>query len=132
MQASIDFYQALGFKQFHSWQADDASLQITHLKLEQITLELFCYHNNKPAPDHSHTIETDLHHIGVKHFGLQTTDIQKTKSQLEQQGLANNIQIQHGRTGIDYFFIKDPNGILLEIVQDDRAKHEQSPSANLP
>lgn len=121
MQASIRFYQALGFKQFHSWQAEDNSLHITHLKLEQITLELFCYQHNKPAPDHSHAIETDLQHIGIKHFGLQTTDIQTTKLELEQQGLANNIQIQHGRTGIGYFFIKDPDGILLEIVQDDRA-----------
>ena len=30
------------------------------------------------------------------------------------------VDITKGRTEIDYFFIKDPDGILVEIVQDDR------------
>ena len=36
-------------------------------------------------------------------------------------GLATNPEITEGRTGIKYFFINDPDGNWVEIVQDDRA-----------
>jgi len=39
---------------------------------------------------------------------------------LQVLGLADGVDVTQGRTRIDYFFIKDPSGILLEVVQDDR------------
>jgi len=48
-------------------------------------------------------------------------DIQQAKESIEKLALATDVNIVNGRTGIDYFFITDPSGILVEVVQDDRA-----------
>ncbi len=118
---SLSFYQALGFESVLSWQAEDDSLRIVHLKLGEAMLELFCYAKPQEAPDTSKALVSDLPRIGVKHFGLQVGDIQQAVKQLDALGVLGDAQITHGRTGIDYLFIRDPDGILLEIVEDQRA-----------
>lgn len=118
---SITFYQQLGFKEVHHWQADDQSLTITHLRNDNMILELFCYHDYKPAPDTIHATATDLPIIGTKHFGLQVDSIEQAKDELISKGIADpDTEVTHGRTGPLYFFIKDPDGILVEIMEDKR------------
>ncbi len=117
---SVAFYGLLGFKPVFRWQAEDASLVIVHLRQGEALLELFCFTNTVAAPESSGHLETDLPRIGIKHFGVRVDDIHAAKARMESLGLADQINIIKGRTGIDYFFIKDPSGILVEIVQDDR------------
>jgi len=120
LDASVSFYGLLGFKQVFRWQADDASLVIVHLRQGAALLELFCFANTVAAPASSGQLETDLPRIGIKHFGLRVDDIHAARARMQSLGLAESINIVQGRTGVDYFFIKDPSGILVEIVQDDR------------
>jgi glyoxylase I family protein len=119
---SVEFYTKLGFRQVHFWEADDKSLSITHLRLGVMMLELFWYADHQPAPDTIHSTGTDLPIIGTKHFGLRVESIEEAKKDLVRLGLAHSdIEIRQGRTGPKIFFIKDPDGILVEIAQDDRA-----------
>jgi glyoxylase I family protein len=120
LDASIAFYATLDFKPVYRWQAEDGKLTIVHLKQGGFLLELFCFDNPTAAPASSQELVSDLPRIGIKHFGMRVADIHAALTQLQAQGLADGIRVVHGRTGIDYFFIKDPDGILLEIVQDDR------------
>jgi len=120
LDASVAFYSSLDFKPVYRWHADDGALMIVHLKLGDFLLELFCFENPSAAPDSSKELASDLPRIGIKHFGLRVADIHTALAQLQAQGLADGVQVLHGRTGIVYLFIKDPDGILLEIVQDDR------------
>lgn len=120
LDASIAFYSVLDFKPVYRWHAEDDSLMIVHLKLGGFLLELFCFTNPSAAPVSSQELASDLPRIGIKHFGLRVADIHAALAQLQAQGLADGVQVVKGRTGIDYFFIKDPDAILLEIVQDDR------------
>ena len=120
MNESINFYAKFGFKEVYRWESKTKDLVICHLKLKNTFLELFCFKNNQEAPKSSHKLETDLPRIGIKHFGLKVKSIEETKKFILENGLAEDVQINRGRTEIDYFFIKDPNGILLEFVQDDR------------
>ena len=39
---SIDFYKRFGFKEFKSWDAEDESIKIRMLKLNDFILEIFC------------------------------------------------------------------------------------------
>lgn len=118
---SAAFYQKLGFTEVHLWEADDKSLTITHLKLGDFILELFCYQNHQPAPDSIHATATDLPVIGTKHFGLKVDSIEAARDDLAAKGIVeNDIQITQGRTGPRYFFIADPDGILVEISEDKR------------
>ena len=40
---SIEFYKKFGFKKIKSWKADDNSIKIDMLKLNNMILEIFCY-----------------------------------------------------------------------------------------
>ncbi len=120
-QRSEDFYSFFGFNKVHRWEAEDKSLQIVHLKNnEGVILELFCYTAPQDAPAHTASTKTDLPVIGVKHFGLRVESIEEAKKAIEKQGITIVTEITKGRTGPLYFFIKDPDGILVEIMQDDR------------
>ena len=120
LDRSIAFYTSLNFEPVYRWLADDEMLRIAHLKQGELLLELFCFENRSAAPLTSKELASDLPRIGIKHFGLRVADIHSALQQFQKQGLAEDVSVVHGRTGIDYFFIKDPDGILLEIVQDDR------------
>lgn len=118
---SEEFYSFFGFKKVHRWEANDKSLQIVHLKNnEGVILELFCYASPQNAPTHTASTNTDLPIIGVKHFGLRVDSIEEAREKIKERGIMIVTDITKGRTGPLYFFIKDPDGILVEIMQDDR------------
>lgn len=126
-ERSVEFYSKLGFKQVHLWEAEDNSLTITHLKLGDFILELFCYADFEAAPDSIHATATDLPIIGTKHFGLKVDSIEAAREDLTNKGLVDkNIQIIQARISSEarYFFIEDPDGILVEIAEDKRTFNE--------
>jgi glyoxylase I family protein len=118
---SVDFYAKLGFTQVFLWESEDNSLTITHLKLGDTILELFCYKKYVPAPDTILSTKTDLPVVGTKHFGLKVESIQLAKEYLVEQKIIDiDKEIITGRTGPLYFFITDPDGIQVEIAEDNR------------
>jgi len=54
------------------------------------------------------------------HFALKVDSVHDAKNFVESRGLASDVEIQHGRTGVTYFFLTDPSGILVEVVEDKR------------
>lgn len=120
LNKSIEFYGIFGFQKLVQWDAPDGSMKVAHLKLGDCMLEIFSFKNHTDAPISSQKIETDLPVLGVKHFGLKVNSIRETKILLQQQNIVGDVTITKGHTGVEYFFIKDPDGILIEIVQDDR------------
>jgi glyoxylase I family protein len=117
---SVAFYSQLGFQTVLEWTADDNSLKIIHMKLGTSVLELFCYTSHFASPQSTLSLDTDLPVLGVKHFGLRTASIKDMYSRLKNIGYTPTTEIREGRTGVSYFFIKDPDGMYIEIVQDDR------------
>jgi glyoxylase I family protein len=116
----MKFYEGFGFRKILEWEAEDNSLSIAHLKLKESILELFCFAAPRPAPESMRNLETDLPVIGIRHFGVQVDSLEKAKKFIIKKGYAETIEITKGKTGIDYFFIKDPDGIFVEFVQDER------------
>lgn len=120
LDRSKQFYLLLGFKVVLDWTSDSGDLKISHMMLNSFILELFCYFDSKNNEKVS--LEEDLHKNGIKHFGLRVDSLDVAKERIVASGLAQeeDIQIKHGRTGIHYFFIKDPDDVFVEIVQDNR------------
>lgn len=118
MEKSIEFYKKFGFQEFKSWKADDDSIKINMLKLNNTVLEIFCYKEYSDIPETAKTTATDLPVIGTKHFALGVKDIRQAKEFVLKNEIANEIEIKVGRLGKPYFFIKDPNGILVEIIEN--------------
>ena len=120
MTRSITFYEQFGFRVVSHWKDPDEELEIAHLKLDENYLEIFWYRDRLPAPDTANSLVTDLPQIGVKHFALKIDSIQDAKKFVEDRGIASDVTIQTGRTEVRYFFIEDPSGILVEILEDKR------------
>jgi glyoxylase I family protein len=119
---STDFYKLFGFEERASWTSDDGSLTVNHLLLhDRAVLELFCYRRPKPLPKVHRDNATDLPIIGTKHFALHARDLEQARADLARASVDIVSDIVVGRTGVRYFFVKDPDGILVEVVDDTRA-----------
>ncbi len=118
-EKSIEFYKKFGFEEFKSWKAEDESIKINMLKLNNTVLEMFCYKEYTKLPETAKTTTTDLPVLGTKHFALGVENIEQAKEFVISNGIAENIEIKVGRLGKPYFFINDPDGILVEIIEND-------------
>lgn len=119
MDKSIDFYREFGFRILKTWRAEDGSLEIAHIQLYDMVIEIFCYKEFADLPISSRDLSTDLPIVGVKHFAFGVDNIKNTYDKLISKGIiTENVKIVKGRLGKNYFFIKDPDGILIEIIEN--------------
>lgn len=117
VEKSIAFYEKLEFKKIKDYQAEDGTVRIVQMQNGNFILEMFCYPDSEKLPDFVNTLGEDLNVKGSKHLGLQVTDVEKAAAYLEETGLVNEKPlISQGRLGRPYFFIKDPDGIFVEII----------------
>ncbi len=121
IKTSEEFYKKLGFYKVLHYRSDDGFVEILNMKLGDIFLEIFSFKESKEIPELHKDLWENLKIIGVKHFALKTDDIKSTLEKMKKEGIVpENTEISKGRTGIFYFFIKDPDGIFVEIVEDKR------------
>lgn len=115
---SIEFYKLFGFKIIKEWYAEDSSVNIVHLDNNGLIIEIFNYKHFQEMPNQSKNLETDLVEIGVKHFAFSVNNINAAYDELLNLGVINDtVKITKGRLGKSYFFIKDPDEILIEIIE---------------
>ncbi len=114
---SIDFYSKLNFSLVRDYRAEDGSVRIIHMTNGSFILEMFCYPDSKELPEFVKTLNTDLMVKGSKHMGLWVEDLEEAGEYLKKNGLLEEKPtISQGRLGRPYFFIKDPDGIFVEII----------------
>lgn len=119
IKKSREFYKKFGFQEFKSWKAEDDSIKINMLKLNNTVLEIFCYKEYTDLPETAKATVTDLSILGTKHFALGVQNIEKAKEFVLQKSICESVDIKIGRLGKPYFFINDPDGILVEIIEND-------------
>lgn len=116
-ERSRKFYEKLGFRTVKDYQADDGSVRILQMEKNGFLLEMFCYPGSDPTPDFVEKLDTDLHVNGAKHMALAVKDPQKAAEYLLKESVIGEMPvINEGRLGRPYFFIKDPDGIFVEII----------------
>ncbi len=121
LEESLKFYETLGYKQVHRYEEEDGSMVIVHLKLGESFLEIFWYLKNQDVPAVDYVYANNLEQIGVKHIALWAEDLEAALADLKSKGMADNTtKITVGRTKVSYFFIKDPDGVWVEFVKDER------------
>lgn len=117
LKASEKFYYLLKFEKVYEYEDDD--LSIIHLKNGYCILEIFSYktslQNGKSAE-----IEESVPLSGVKHFALKVPSIERAKKDITFKGIDLYKDITDGKTGIKHFFVQDPDGTFVEIVEDSR------------
>jgi len=119
LERSASFYEYFGFRNVLAWQATDASLSIVHMQTERgAILELLHYADHSTGAPPS--VGNDLAQVGVKHLALAVDDLQSVYDDIVTRELGEVTEIIHGRTLIDLFFVRDPDGLWVEVLCDKR------------
>lgn len=120
IDASLDFYGAFGFQVVNRTTFDGEAL--VHIRLGEYLLELFAFRKNAQQPPLRLGYGNGPETLGVKHLAFATDDIHAALTDLRTRGLADeSVQVEGEPEGkVQWFFVKDPDGMWVEIIQDDR------------
>ena len=115
---SASFYgKHFGLKRSEKYRHQEAGLSIAILKKGNICLELFEFKKHKVLPKYRKTIDSDLRTVGVKHFSFKVVDIEGAFKRLKKASVPCATDLRVFDNGRRYFFIKDPDGNLLELME---------------
>lgn len=113
MGASISFYESLGFKKNQEYQSANNDRRICYLLMNKFLLEIFNF--EAPAGQSESNRHVDI--VGLRHFALKTKSIDHAYQRMIDMGYQCE-EIKLGSSGMMYFFVKDPDGIWIEIVEE--------------
>jgi glyoxylase I family protein len=114
LNRSIDFYkQNFGFLRQAIIDAKRLNGKICHLKKGNVIIELFAISDPTLPPDSVHEMKT----MGIKHFSLNVTDIIGAFNFLKRNAVDVKSDVIMGQRGLRYFFIKDPDGMEIEVIE---------------
>ena len=118
MDASLVWYRdVLGFgEKLKDFYAPPLGARICFIRgCGGFEIELFQYDAPKEMPAERRVPNTDLQTIGTKHLAVATDDMPALRKRLVDYG----VDIAHEVTmdGESVMFIRDPDGILVEIIQ---------------
>lgn len=116
IEESVEWYkEKLGFKTTHRYNKMGSDRAI--LELDQVRLELFSFgKDTKPLPDYRKDLLDDLHVQGIKHLCIEVDDLDRLIKSLNKKGVETR-KVDTAGFGGRFTFIKDCNGILIELYQ---------------
>jgi glyoxylase I family protein len=121
VRASSAFYgKHFGLKRAGTYRYKDIGLTIVILKKGSIKLELFEFKKSRSLPQYRKNLDSDMRALGVKHFSLEVAHITGSYNAFKKAKVTLATDIRTFDTGQRYFFIKDPDGILVEIMEAQR------------
>ena len=118
LDLTVSFYTKLGFRQVHRY--DDEDKIGVKLKLDDYVLEIFAYTQNQSSPELQLEVGNDLTKIGVKHIGFAVDNIDAALTDIKNKGLATEATEILSKGTARFFFVKDPDGVWVEFIKDDR------------
>jgi len=118
IERTANFYRKhFGFCLAEKYSHKDIGLTIAVLKNGNSALELFEFKKHKRLPGYRKGLESDLRTLGVKHFSFEVADIEKILLRLRRAKVRLATDIRTFDNGCRYFFLKDPDGILVEVME---------------
>jgi lactoylglutathione lyase len=116
LERSTDFYRALGFEVVKDLPSEDGSRTIRFVRLGAFELELFWYE----APAAPVVPPAGKGQLGFRHLALRTGDINAVLSSLKALGVAPaELEVRKMPIGYSIMFLSDPDGLEIEIMQED-------------
>lgn len=118
LEKTLSFYETFGFEQVHRY--DDENKVGVKLKLKGYVLELFVYKQNAESTPLELELGNDLSQVGVKHIGLTVENLGDALKDLQTKGLVDDTTQVLSKGTARFFFVRDPDGMWVEIIKDDR------------
>jgi catechol 2,3-dioxygenase-like lactoylglutathione lyase family enzyme len=118
LEKSASFYRKhFGFRCKEKYDIKPAGLKIALLKKDTVALELFEFKRRNPLPAYRKNLDSDLRTLGVKHFAFSAKNIDGIYNRLKKARVRFATDIRVFENGLRYFFIKDPDGVLIEVME---------------
>ena len=115
---SVNFYaKNFGFTCERVIELPNQNGNVALLRRAGFTIEMFEFADALPLPDDRKTPSTDLKTAGVKHFALKVKDIMGASDFLKRNGVEFLSEATVGVRGVRRFFVKDPDGIGIEVTE---------------
>jgi len=115
---SVSFYRKIfRLKCREKFHIKSIGLKIAIVGNNKIALELFEFKQHKALPKYRKTLDSDLRTIGTKHVAFGVADIRSVYNRLKRAKVRFATDIRVFENGLKYFFIKDPDGALIEITE---------------
>lgn len=115
LETSIAWYgKFFGFIETHRVKREDKEIAL--LNLSDFNLEIFQVQNNLSAPEYEGNLSEDLRHVGVRHFAIHVDNLKEKIDLLRMHNVEFVSEPAEAFYGGVYCFVKDPDGILVELV----------------
>lgn len=116
LERSIEFYRdTLGLKVLGKIEQPDAGLTIVYFEAGEGVLELF-YFSDEEDSDLNEREDTD---IGLQHIGFGVSNVDEVADKLRRNDVEFTLEPMDAGGGVRIAFFKDPDGILLELVEGE-------------
>ncbi len=123
LERTIDFYSKIfGFKCEKIIDLPVRKMRVALLQRQGFTIEALETAGALPLPEDRRIPETDLKTIGVKHFAIRVKDIAIAADYLRKNSVEFLSEPTVGVRGLKRFFVKDPDGIAIEISEGPARK----------
>ncbi len=118
IKRSVAFYgKHFGMRLAAVYRDKDAGMIIAILQNRTSSLELFEFKTHKRLPLYRRRLDSDLHTVGVKHVSFESGDIAGVYRKFRKARVAFATDLKAFADGRRYFFVKDPDGILVEVME---------------
>ena len=115
---STSFYEALGFEVVSDIGPEDGTRAIRFMRLGEFELELFWY--AEPVRPEASPSPAGKGRLGFRHFAMRTQDIDRTLAALKGARLVDkDLEVSVKPMGYRLVFLTDPDGIEIEVMQED-------------
>lgn len=111
LEVAKKFYcDVLGLEEMFTMRRDTGEVNLVYLRVDDTSfIELF--------PNATEKVALTNKTVGYAHLCLNVDDMQKTLAELAGRGLALEGQPKHGGDGNWQFWITDPDGNRIELMQ---------------
>jgi catechol 2,3-dioxygenase-like lactoylglutathione lyase family enzyme len=119
LDESIAWYkEMLGFEEVMRMDqgATIKNMIIGHIRRGNCYIELFQVEGSKPLPEYRRDPNADLRVQGLKHFGLQVSDVKAAIKELRAKGVEIAME-PIDSPGACFAFIRDNSGNAFELIE---------------
>lgn len=115
-KSSAFYCRFFGLRPAETYAFKDKGMKIAMLR-GVFTLELFEFARRKPLPSYRKALGTDLQTLGVKHFSVETKDVEGAYKRFKAARVKFAVPMSTFANGARYFFVKGPDGVLVEVME---------------
>jgi len=116
LKESIKWYQDIfNCRLIHEYHSGEWNIAL--LSLDNFYIELIQSGKPLSLPSYRKNIMTDIKTVGTKHVCFQVNNLEETIKNLKKRSLKIATNVDTAAFGGKFVFIKDCNGILIELYQ---------------